>query len=128
MSGERGELVQMPDGRWRKGQKLTPSGRPVQGWTPEMREAFENAKKLSVRAVAKLSELLDCGDPRIEMKAAETILSRVYGAPKAAVEEHDDEAPRVSLEELPHEERLALLEDAAVNVQKALELERAKAK
>jgi len=128
VSADRGELVQDPDGRWRKGTKISPTGRVLQAWTPEMREALGNARRLSVRAVQKLAELLDCGDPRVELKAAETLLARVYGAPKQAEPEESQEAPQVSLEDLPHEERLALLEDAAVNVQKALEMERSKAK
>lgn len=128
LSSSKGELVQEADGRWRKGAKISPTGRVSQAWTPEMREAFHNARKLSIRAIQKLSELLDCGDVRVELKAAETLLLRVYGAPKASEPEEQDEAPKVNLEDLPHDERLALLEDAAVNVQRALELERLKAK
>ena len=120
-----GEIVQSPDGRWRGGDNGNASGRIAKAWTPEMREAMHQARKLSVAAVRKLAELMDCGDPRIELKASELLIVRVFGAPKP-IETDEDNSRNVSLDELPARERLALLEDAAENVARALEVERSK--
>lgn len=122
---DRGELVQTPNGRWVTGSNGASNGAPSrrQPWTPEMREAMHMARKLSLSAMRRVGELLDSGDDKIAIKAAELLLSRVFGAPKP-IELSEDEAKPVSLDDLPTHERIALLEDAAVSVAKALEIEK----
>lgn len=126
-SSYKGELVQGPDGRWRHGSNGANNGAITRktAWTPEMREAMLQARKLSVVAMRKVGEMLHSDDDKIAIKAAELVLNRVFGAPKP-IEAVEEEAKPVELDELPVKERIALLEDAAQNVARALEIEKAR--
>lgn len=68
-------------GRFQKGVSGNPGGRPVM--PSEVREALEGA---SERAVRRLVELVDCGDPRVALMASNAILDRLYGKPAQTVD------------------------------------------
>ena len=63
-------------GHWLPGRSANPSGRPG---VPEVIKT--RLRELSPRAVARLGELLDSGDERIQLEAARAILDRYLGRP-----------------------------------------------
>jgi len=65
--------------RWQKGQSGNPGGRRAR--PAELQEALEAA---SPAAVSRLVALLACGDPRVELRAAEAILARTLAPAPAA--------------------------------------------
>ena len=63
-------------GHWLPGRSANPGGRPG---VPEVIKA--TLRELSPRAVARLGELLDSEDERIQLEAAKAILDRHLGRP-----------------------------------------------
>jgi len=65
--------------RWKKGQSGNPGGRRRR--PADLQAALEAA---SPAAVSRLVALLACGDPRVELRAAEAILARTLAPAPAA--------------------------------------------
>jgi hypothetical protein len=72
---------------FQKGQSGNPGGRPK-----EDAEVKALARQHGAAAIAKLAELLNCGQPRTEVAAAQALLDRGFGKP-AQVIAGDPEAP-----------------------------------
>jgi hypothetical protein len=79
-----------------KGQSGNPGGRPK-----ENAEIKALAKEHGPAAIAKLVELMGCGNPRTEVAAAQALLDRAYGKPaQAIVGGDDDDNPIKTLNEI----------------------------
>lgn len=63
-------------GRFMPGSNVNPGGRPK--GNPKVKELL---KEHSVDAAQKVIELLNCGNPKIELAAAQEILNRTEGKP-----------------------------------------------
>ena len=63
-------------GRFLPGSSVNPGGRPK--GNPKVKELL---KEHSVDAAQKVIELLNCGNPKIELAAAQEILNRTEGKP-----------------------------------------------
>jgi hypothetical protein len=85
---------------WRRGQSGNPGGH-----SGTYGEAVRVARGLSVRAVQRLSELMESEDERVSVVACNSLLDRAFGKPKPAVEEKDDMAAKLA--SMSREERLA---------------------
>lgn len=77
-----------------KGKSGNPGGRPK-----ENAEVKALAREHGPAAIAKLAELMNCGNPRTEVAAAQALLDRGYGKP-AQVIAGDDELPPVQVREI----------------------------
>jgi len=86
-------------GRYQKGVSGNPGGRPVMA--PDVKEALEGA---SERAVRRLVELVDSGDPRVALMASNAVLDRLYGKPAQTL---DAKVETTSI----HEAHLRALQD-----------------
>jgi hypothetical protein len=79
-----------------KGQSGNPGGRPK-----ESAEAKRLAQEHGPAAIAKLVELMNCGQARTEVAAAQAILDRAYGKPAQPVVGGDeDDNPIRTLNEI----------------------------
>ena len=70
------ETIRDSKGRFVPGVCVNPGGRPK--GNPAVKELL---KKHSVDAAEKVVELLSCGNPKIELAAAQEILNRTEGKP-----------------------------------------------
>ena len=68
---------------FQKGDKGNPKGRPKVA--VEIKEA---CRALTPQAVAKLKELMKCGNPSVELSATQAVLDRAYGKPVATVNQN----------------------------------------
>ena len=66
---------------FKKGQSGNPGGRPK-----AEKEVVEAARAAGPRCVEVLVDLLDHNDSRVRMAAAEQLLNRGFGKPKAQIE------------------------------------------
>jgi hypothetical protein len=66
---------------WAPGQSGNPGGRPAM--PPEVKAALAGA---SLDAVKKQIELMNCGDPRIELLASQALLDRHFGKAAQAID------------------------------------------
>ena len=69
-------VIRDSKGRYLPGSNSNPGGRPK--GNPAVKELL---KKHSVDAAEKVIELLNCGNPKIELAAAQEILNRTEGKP-----------------------------------------------
>lgn len=74
--------------KFQKGQSGNPGGRPK-----EAAQVKELARKHAPAAIRKLFELMKCGNPRVEVAAAQAVLDRAYGKPAQAIVGDDDAPP-----------------------------------
>lgn len=74
-----------------KGKSGNPGGRPK-----ESAEVKALAREHGPAAIKKLAELMNCGNPRTEVAAAQALLDRGYGKPAQAIV-GDDDAPPVNV-------------------------------
>ena len=71
-----------------KGQSGNPSGRPKED--PEIKAL---ARQHGPAAIARLAALLECGNPRTEVAAAQALLDRGYGKAVQPIAGSDDHPP-----------------------------------
>jgi len=71
-----------------KGQSGNPGGRPK-----ENAEVKALARQHGPAAIGKLVELMNCGQPRTEVAAAQALLDRGYGKAVQPIAGDDDSAP-----------------------------------
>ncbi len=71
--------------RWQPGQSGNPSGQAA-----EYGEVDALARSLSMRAIERLGELVESEDERVAAVAANAILDRAFGKPRAQRSEEDD--------------------------------------
>jgi hypothetical protein len=79
---------------FKPGQSGNPGGRPK--LTPralEVRAAFREA---STRAVERLTELLESGDPDVVLRASKAILERAWGVPGSESEVRETDTARAN--------------------------------
>ena len=100
-------------GRFMPSSHVNPSGRPK--GNPAVKELL---KQHSVDAAEKVVELLNCGNPKIELAAAQEILNRTEGKPlqvqdvQMELQGVDDISTQIRELLLEHEERKAEAFDA----------------
>lgn len=87
---------------WQPGKSGNPTGR-----SRRFHEVTMLAQEKSVQAIEKLSVLMDCGDERVEIMAANAILDRAFGKPKE-VKQDDSAQQRPDLSKLSPESLAAL--------------------
>ena len=63
---------------WRPGQAGNPTGRTGRYW-----ETVRLAREVSPEAMRKLIRLMDCDDERVAIVAAQAVLQRAWGPPRA---------------------------------------------
>lgn len=95
------------------GQVANPGGRVP--YTAEMREAVRLLKEGSKQAAQKLVALLQCGDLKVEAKAAELILDRAFGKPHQSVSvSGEDGAELTAADQVVALEKLLAAKRAAI--------------
>lgn len=82
---------------FKKGQSGNPGGRPK-----EASEVKRLAQEKGADAIAKLVEILSCGEARTELAAAQALLDRGYGKPSQSVD--------MTVTQTSHEDALDALE------------------
>ena len=78
---ENGTLARDIDGKFAKGQSGNPSGRAKM--PAEIRGILSSNSEKAVKVIVKF---LDDSDPRVALRAAETLLDRSYGKPQLMAE------------------------------------------
>lgn len=74
------------------GKSGNPGGRPK-----ENAEVKELARKQGKTAIAKLVELLSCGESRTELAAAQALLDRGFGKPAQSIIGGDEDDPAIQV-------------------------------
>ncbi len=97
MAGESSETTpataRNDSGRYRPGKSGNPGGRPkLTGRALEVRAACREA---SVRAVERLTELLEAADPGVVLRAATVILDRAWGSPGSEADVREVDTDRL---------------------------------
>jgi hypothetical protein len=90
--------------RWQPGQSGNPSGH-----NGEYGQAMKLARQAAPDAVRRLIELMDSEDERVAAVAANSILDRAFGKPKAMEEGKSDMEMRLA--NMTREQRLQYLEE-----------------
>jgi hypothetical protein len=75
------------------GQSGNPGGRPK--LTPRALEVRAACREASVRAVERLTELLESDDPAVVLRAAAIIFDRAWGAPGSEADVRETDMARV---------------------------------
>lgn len=77
------------------GKSGNPGGRPK-----ESAEVKRLAQEHGPDAIKKLVELMDCGQPRTEVAAAQALLDRAYGKPAQAIIGGSEDDPPLAIKEI----------------------------
>ena len=106
--------------QWKPGQ----SGNP-RGHAAAYGEVVKLARQLSVRAMERLSELMESEDERVAAVAANSILDRAYGKPEVRRPEPVDDVV-ARLERMTDAERLEDAKRLAAQIRETLDRDRRK--
>jgi hypothetical protein len=106
--------------QWKPGQSGNPSGHAA-----AYGEVVKLARQLSVRAMERLSELMESEDERVAAVAANSILDRAYGKPEVRRPEPVDDVV-ARLERMTDAERLEDAKRLAAQIRETLDRDRRK--